>query len=327
MKMLVLFFSLMLSNVCFSQDMESLERSLSLENVDINSLKSLDSGSIDIIQSSIKNDPLFLKNFLENSQLNSDFSPLDAAVLVKAVEAKKDLKETFQANQLEEFQQFISKSVAFEANFPVAGVSRDGNINTFAVQYIAYKEVPEDSGNYIGYGLYLAFDTSSFDGQLSSSLPYLVASATISNKQLSYRARLFGFEGIGAHKLLREAMPGSNFSIDTYVGYENFKDALIEGIESNKIKISPVSISPMFEIGSFEADGIALARTHGLISMAKRLSLSDALEASSDQTNSAYSVIKDVYLEHAKISKLSKRPSIKQSKRVKALLSGIGINV
>lgn len=303
------------------------EKTLKKEGFDTRTIQNLDQKSIKILENSIKNDSEFLKEFIKQANINSTAPLSDPKVLVEAVEAKNELKQSFSANQLDEFKQFIGKSIAAEAQFPVVNSFGKTSSNVFAIQYIAYREVPVNSGNYIGYGLYMTIDTSTLEGELSSNLPYLVASATVSNKQFTFGARLVGFEGVQAHKLLRDLMPGANFGIDTYVGYQKFKDALIDALETNSLNISPVPIEPMFKLGVLDADSMALARTHGLISVAKRISLADALESSADQTNIAYSVIKDVYLEHSKITKHSNKPSRNQSEKVKKILNDIGINI
>jgi hypothetical protein len=162
---------------------------------------------------------------------------------------------------------------------------------------------------------------------VSSDLPFIVASATLNNTRFSYSARLIGFEGVEAHKLLQQAMPGSNFGLDTYVGYETFKKSLIEGLEQKTLKISPVQIDPMFVIGNLEADTLAIARLHGLRSIVQRLDLDDALKQSSVQTKVAYSIIKSVYLQHANITKTNKRPSRSHSEKVAKIILPLGIAI
>lgn len=253
----------------------------------------------------------------------------DPNVLKEVIDAKDELNDkAYFIDHLAEYQQFISKNAAIEAEFPVASIDVSGGSKLFAVQYIAYKEIETDLGpRYLGYGLYMIIKANSFESSSSLSLPYLAASATMSNNNFTYSTQLLGFKGVNAHKLLKSVMPGSTFGIDTYVGYEKFKDLLIEGLENGEVEICPVFIDPMFVIGELDADNIALIKVYALISVAKRIELGKVLSGSNDQSENAQLIIKQVYKKHASITKSNQKPSSGASSQAKTKLKSIGIDI
>lgn len=299
---------------------------------DINNLRGiegLDSSARDQLTSSIEAQVDYATELLsEPERFNLTEDDLTSSLVLKVLDTKEKLENDIDTNQLEEFSQFLQRNVAANAKFPLVSGSVDSKSTVYTVQYIAYKEVEENGEKkYLGFGLFMTIDTSSLDGGASSSLPFLVAKATVENKQYAYGARLVGIEGVAGLELLRSVMPVGDFGIGTYVGYEKFKDLLIAGLKDGTIKIKPVFLDPMFVLGSLEADRIAMARVYGLMQIAKRIKLGDALTNSTSQESSSLAEIRKVYEEHANITKLSKKPSKKASEKAIGMLAEIDVTV
>ena len=329
MKNLFIIILCILSNSSYAQRFQNIEKLKDRNLIEPRMLQNMEPTKINDLNDLIGKNSAYFNNLIKTTSSETLNLLRDPNVLAETFKAKEELDvNSFSINHLDEYQQFISISAASEAKFPVANFTVSGESKVFAVQYIAYKPIETEEGSrYLGYGLYMVINAGSFDGSGNISLPYLAASATVSNNHFTYGAQLFGFEGIDAHKLLRTAMPGSNFGMDTYVGYEKFKDLLIEGIENGSLAISPVFIDPMFAISELESDNIALTRIYALICVAKRIELGSALSNNNDQSENAQTIIKKVYKKHANITKLNKKPSSKRSDIVKSKLKSIGIDI
>ena len=295
-------------------------------NIDFEKFSTLSNESKMILTEGVEKDQAYLTEIIQTTEQLRTQQLLDPSLLVEAVEVKRELEQSFQANNLQEQLQIIDRSVAANADFPYVNASGNANSNVFAVQYIAYKEFPESSGSYKGYGLYMTIDISSIDGSVNASLPLLAATATVESKNFNSSAKLIGFEGVEAHELLQHAMPGSSFDINAFSGYNKFKQAVIDGLKSKKLKISPETIEPLQILSKFEGDSIALARIYALIQIAQGKSLANALENYKVQSNEAYAVIKTVYKDRASITKLNGKPKSRHRENTKLMLASIGVN-
>ncbi len=221
----------------------------------------------------------------------------------------------------------LSVTKAAELSIPIVGsVSGGHNRRVLILERSAYK--PIESGNITknyGYAIRLVITVNKWNAGTKISLPFIAASAELSNVEAKWLIQVIGLAGKAIDDV---TVPPTDLNVETFVLAKQSLVKLIKAVRGSDTKFIPQVISTKRPKKAIQLDyKIAIAKTVALNGIKSGWSLEKTIKEYDQDQQEINDTISDIYRNFAMLEGDQEKPNKQIKRKATLLLEGLDIKI